>query len=64
MLITLQQICVFLIFYICFYALVSKICMTVETCSMIKAYGAFLDRATQKECLNEIKETLRNVQKK
>lgn len=63
MVVTIQLICVFLIFYICLYMLVSKICMTVETCAMMKAYGAFLNGAEQKERLKELEETLKNVQK-
>lgn len=60
MVVTIQQICVFLIFYVCLYMLVSKICMTVEACVMMKAYGAFLNSVEQKE---RLKETLKNVQK-
>lgn len=63
MVVTIQQICAFLIFYICLYMLVSKICTTVEACVMIKAYGAFLNSAEQKERMNELKEILKNVQK-
>lgn len=62
MVVTIQQICVFLIFYICLYMLVSKICMTVEACIMMKAYGTFLNSTEQKE-LKELKEKLKNVQK-
>lgn len=37
-----QIICVSIIVYLCVYALISRICKTVEHCATIKAYEEYL----------------------
>lgn len=66
----MQQIILFLICYLCVYALVSRICQCFEHCATAKAYGKFQEHNKSVQLndveagikkLNQDKENVKNI---
>lgn len=56
-----QIIIVFLILYICTYALAKLICQCIERCSVMKAYGKFRENESNIS-LKKLKEAIDNAE--
>lgn len=54
----MQQIILFLICYLCVYALVSRICQCFEHCATARAYGKFQENGA-KASIEELKKNLK-----